>query len=128
GWIGQVRHIRMPDGLAGAEAADGDTVFDHVRHDVNLGMAFDEPRAVFLNGRLIERAEPAAEGDQIGVAELLVAEEQHRVLEPGPINLRKGGVIYRAEIDTAYVGTERRGRGNNLQCRAARTLRVRDQI
>ena len=128
GWRGQVGHIRMPDGFSGAEAADGDTVFDHVRHDVNLGMAFDEPAAVLLDRRLVERPEPAAEGDQIDVAELLVAEEQHRVLEPGPINLRKGRVIYRPQIDTPYFGTERRGRGNNLQCRAARTLRVRDQI
>jgi hypothetical protein len=115
GRIGQVRHVGVPDGLAGAEAADGDAVFDHVRHDVDLGMPFDEPAAVFLDRRLIERPEPAAEGDQIGVAELLVAKQQHRVLEPGTINLRKGRVADRAEIDTTYFGAKRRACWNNVQ-------------
>jgi solute carrier family 13 (sodium-dependent dicarboxylate transporter), member 2/3/5 len=115
GWIRQVRHVGMPYGLAGTEAADGDAVFDHVRHDVNLGMAFDEPAAVFLDRRLVECAESTTEGDQIGVAELLIVEQQHRVVEPGTINLHEGRVTYRAEIDTTYFGTKRRACWNNVQ-------------
>jgi hypothetical protein len=111
GWIGQVRHVGMPDGT---EAADGDTVFDHVRYDVNFRMALDEPAAVFLDGRLVERPEPTAEGGQVGVAELLLAKQQHRVVEPGTINLRKGCVRYRAEIDSTYFGPKRRACWNNV--------------
>src|SRR6185503_14820989 len=50
-WIGQVRHVGVPHGLAGAEASDSDAVFDDVRHDVNLGMTFVVPAAVLLDWR-----------------------------------------------------------------------------
>src|SRR5262245_55651458 len=96
GWIRQVRHVGVPHRLAGAEAADGDAVFDHVRDDVDFGMTFDEPSAVFLDRRLIERAESTAEGDQIGVAELLIAKQQHRVVEPRSIDLREHRVLNRS--------------------------------
>ena len=124
GWIGQVRHVGMPDGLAGAKAADGHAVFDHVRHDVNLGMPVDEPAAVFLNRRLIERSEPAAEGDQISVDELLVAKQQHRALEPRAIDLPKHRVVDRSEIDILNLRAERGRSWDNLEWRAAPTLRV----
>jgi sodium-dependent dicarboxylate transporter 2/3/5 len=128
GRIGQVRHVGVPHGLAGAEAADGDAVFDDVRYDVDLGMTFDEPPAVFLDGRLVERAESTAEGDQVGVAELLVAKQQHRVIEPRAIDLRERPVIYRSEVDTADFRAECSRRWDDLHRGAARTLRVRDRI
>jgi len=128
GWIGQVRHVGVPHGLTGTEAADGDTVFDHVRDDVNLRMALDEPAAVFLDRRLIERPEPTAEGDQIGIVELLVAKQQHRVLEPGAIDLREHRVVYRAQIDIQYLRADGGRSWNNFQCRAAGTLRIREHI
>ena len=128
GWIGQVRHVGVPHRLTGTEAADGDTVFDHVRDDVNLRMALDEPAAVFLDRRLIERPEPTAEGDQIGIAELLVAKQQHRVLEPGAIDLREHRVVYRPQIDIQYLRADGGRSWNNFQCRAAGTLRIREHI
>jgi sodium-dependent dicarboxylate transporter 2/3/5 len=126
--IGQVRHVGVPHRLAGTETADGDTVFDHVRDDVNLWMALHEAAAVFLDGRLIERSETAAESDQIGIAELLVTKQQHRVLEPGTIDLPKHCIVNRSEIDIVYLRTERRQCGDNLEWRAASILRVGGHI
>ena len=128
GWIGQVRHVGVPHRLTGTEAADRDTVFDHVRDDVNLGMALDEAAAVFLDRRQVERAEPPAEGDQIGVAELLVAKQQHRVIEPRTIDLRKDRVVYRPQINIQYLRADGGRSWDNCQCRAARTRRVREHI
>ena len=128
GWIGQVRHVGVPHRLTGTEAADRDTVFDHVRDDVNLGMALDEAAAVFLDRRQVERAEPPAEGDQIGVAELLVAKQQHRVIEPRTIDLRKDRVVYRPQINIQYLRADGGRSWNNFQCRAAGTLRIREHI
>ena len=115
GGIGEVRHVGVPDGLTRTEAADGDAVFDDVRDDVNLGIALDEPAAVFLDRRLVKRSEPAAERDQIGVAELLVANEQHRVLEPRAIDLGERRVVYRSKIDTLNLRAERGWSRHNLQ-------------
>jgi sodium-dependent dicarboxylate transporter 2/3/5 len=137
GWVRQVRHVGVPHGLTGAEAADGDAVFDDVGHHVNFGIPLDEPAAIFLDRCLIERTEPAAEPDQIAVAEVLVAEQQHRVVEPGPIDLRKHIIVYRSEIDTADLSAERRGCGDNVQLDTARavcvlgaapTIRVREHV
>jgi sodium-dependent dicarboxylate transporter 2/3/5 len=116
-WLWQVRHVGMPDGLAGAEAADGDAVFDDVRDDVNLRMALDEPAAVLLDRRLIERSEPPAEGNQIVVAELLVANEQHRVVEPRAIDLREYRVVDRSKIEAADFRAERGSGWKNVQAR-----------
>ena len=123
-WIGQVRHVGVPHGLAGAEASDSDAVFDHVRHDVNLGMTFDEPAAILLDWRVIERAESTAEGDQVVVTELLIAKQEHRVVEPGAIDLGERRVIDRSEVDAANFRAECRRRRDDLQGRAARTLRL----
>jgi solute carrier family 13 (sodium-dependent dicarboxylate transporter), member 2/3/5 len=120
GGIGQVRHVGVPHGLAGAEAADGDAVFDHVRYDVDLGMTVDEPPAVFLDRRLVERAESTAEDDQVGVTELLVAEQQHRMVEPRAIDLGEHRVIYRTEVDTADFRAECRSGRNNIETRSYR--------
>src|SRR5262245_43265139 len=121
--IGQVRHVGVPDGLTGTEAADRDAVFDDVRDDINLGMAVDEPAPVFLDRCLIERSKSATEGDQIGVAELLVAKQQHRVIEPRAIDLRERRVVYRSEVDAQDLRAERRRSWDNVEWRAARTLR-----
>jgi sodium-dependent dicarboxylate transporter 2/3/5 len=104
--IREVRHIGMPDGFARAEAADGDAVLDDVRDDVDLGIAVDEPAAVLLDGRLIERPEAAAERDQIGVAQLLIAQQDDSVIEPRLVQSRERRVIDRRRIDAAHFGTE----------------------
>jgi solute carrier family 13 (sodium-dependent dicarboxylate transporter), member 2/3/5 len=122
GRIGQVRHVGVPHGLAGAEAADGDAVFDDVRDDVNLGMTFDEPAAILLDRRLVERAESTAEGDQVGVAELLVAKQQHRVVEPRAIDLGERRVSYRSEVDTADFRAECGSCRNNVETRSYRHI------
>ena len=105
--VGQVRHVGVPDRLAGAEAADGDAVFNDVRHDIDLRKAFDEPAAVLLDWRLVERAEPPAEGDQVGVGELLIAEQDDGVIEPRLVDGGERRVIDRAQIDAADFGAER---------------------
>ena len=121
GWVWQVRHVGVPHSLTGTEATDGDTVFDHVRNDINLGMALDEPAAVFLDRCLIERSEAAAEGDQIRVAELLTAKQQHRVLEPRAIDLREHLVVYRSEIEVHHLRAERGRSWDDLKSRGTRT-------
>jgi solute carrier family 13 (sodium-dependent dicarboxylate transporter), member 2/3/5 len=105
--IGQVRHVGVPHGFTRTEAADRDAVFDDVRHDIDLGTAFDEASSVFLDGSLIECAEPAAEGNQLIIGQLLVAEQQHGVVEPRAINLRENRVADRTEIDTTNLGAKR---------------------
>jgi sodium-dependent dicarboxylate transporter 2/3/5 len=111
--VWQVRHVSVPDGFARAEAADGDAVFDDVRDDVDFRIALDETPAVLLDGRLVQRAEAAAEGNQIGVAELLIAEQDDSVIEPRLVDCREGGLVYRPQVDTADFGAKRcAGRGN----------------
>jgi len=110
--VGQVRHVGVPDRFTCAEAADGDAVFDDVRDDVDLGVAVDEAPAVLLDGRLVERAEAAAERDQVGVAELLTAEQQDGVIEPRLVDRCEGRIVDRSQIDAANLRTER-GAGRN---------------
>ena len=110
--VRQVRHVRVPDRFARAKAADGHAVLDDVRDNVDLGEAVNEAAAVLLDGRLIERAEPAAERDEIRVAEVLIAEEQDRVVQPGAIDLLEGPVVHGAQIDPAELGAKR-GSGRN---------------
>jgi solute carrier family 13 (sodium-dependent dicarboxylate transporter), member 2/3/5 len=119
--VGQVRHVGMPDGFARAEAADGDAVLDDVRHDVDFRVALDETPAVLLDRRLIQRAEAAAKGNEIGVAKLLIAEQNDRVIEPRLVDSREGGLVYRPQIDTADFGAEcGTGRGNLYRLPRAR--------
>ena len=115
--VGQVRHVGVPDGFARAEAADGDAAFNDVRDDVDFRVALDEPPAVLLDGCLVQRAEAAAEGNEIGVAKLLIAEQDHRVIEPRLVDHREGGLVYRPQIDAADFSAERgtsRGNLNSL--------------
>jgi sodium-dependent dicarboxylate transporter 2/3/5 len=116
--VGQIGHVGMPDGFAGAETADGHAVLDHVRHDIDLRAAIDEAAAVLLDRRLIERAEAAAERDQIAVGKLLIAEEHDRVIEPRLVNRRECLVVDRAQINAADLGAERGTRWNHIDWRA----------
>ena len=113
--VWQVRHVRVPHGFTGAETADRHAVLDHVRDDVNLGMPLDEPASVLLDGRVIERAEPAAERDQIVISELLMAKEDDRVVEPRLVNGGEGRVVDGAQIDAAYFRAERRAGGDDVE-------------
>src|SRR5262249_27841531 len=97
------------------QAADGDAVFDDVRHDVDLGTALDEAPAVLLDGRLVERAETAAERDQIVVQEPLIADEQQGVIEPRLADRGERGLVEPAQIDAANLGAERGAGRNNLE-------------
>src|SRR5262245_29452602 len=64
-WIVDVSHVRMPHRLTRAKAADGNAVLHDVGHDVNLGMALDEPSSVLLDGREVQIAKVAAEREQV---------------------------------------------------------------
>ena len=116
GWIGQVRHVGVPHGLTGTEAADSDALFDDVRDDVNLGMAVDEPAAVLLDRCMVERPEPAAERDQVVVRELLAAHQDNRVIEPRLIEGAERRIVNRSQIHTVNFGAERRAGGNHVDC------------
>jgi sodium-dependent dicarboxylate transporter 2/3/5 len=105
--IGQVRHVGVPHGLAGTEAADGDAVLQDVRHDVDFREPLDEAPAVLLDGRLVERAEAEAERNQIGIGELLAAEQDHGVIEPRLVDLPESPIVNRTEIDALDFGAER---------------------
>ena len=113
--VGQIRHVRVPDGFAGTEAADGHAVLDDVRDDVDLGEAVNEAAAVLLDRRLIERAEPAAERDEIRVAEMLIAEEQDRVVQPGAIDFLERPVVQGTQINAAEFRAERRSGRNHFE-------------
>jgi phosphate-selective porin len=105
--IGQVRHVGVPHGLARTKAADGDAVLQDVRHDVDFGEPLDEAPAVLLDGRLVERAEAAAERDQILISKLLIAEQHHSVIEPRLVDRGESASVDRTEIDSADLGAER---------------------
>jgi len=116
--VGQVRHVGVPDGFAGAEAADRDPVLDDVRHHVDLRMAVDEPPPVLLDGRLVERAEAAAERDQVAVGQLLIAKQHDGVIEPRLVDRCVGRIIDRSQIDAANFRTERGAGRNDVDRRA----------
>ena len=113
--LGQVRHVGVPHGFTGTEAADRDAVLDDVRYDVDLGMSFDEASSVFLDRSVVERAEVAAERDQLIVGQPLVAEQQHGVVEPRAINLLENRVVNRPKIDTADLRAKRRAGWHDIQ-------------
>ena len=54
---GQIGHVGVPHGLAGAQAADRHAVFNDIRNDVDFRHALDEAPAVLLHRRVIEVAE-----------------------------------------------------------------------
>jgi solute carrier family 13 (sodium-dependent dicarboxylate transporter), member 2/3/5 len=113
--IGQVRHVGVPHRLTGAEAADGDAVFNDVGDHVDLRMAFDETPAVLLYGRLIESAVAPAERDQVAVGKVLIAKQHDRVFKPRLVNGGKRRVINVTQIDATDFGAKRRAAGNDLE-------------
>ncbi len=70
-------------------------------------MSLDEAAAVLLDGRLVERAEAAAERDQIAVGEPLIAQQHDGVIEPRLVNPREARSVHRTQIDAADVGAKR---------------------
>ena len=113
--IRQVRHVGVPDRLAGAEAADGDAVLDDVRHDVDFRKALDKPPAVLLNWRLIERSEAPAERDQVLIGQPLVAKQHDRVIEPRLIDGAERRLVDGTTIDAANFSAEGGSGGNDFQ-------------
>ena len=100
--------------LAGAEAADRDTVLDHVRDHIDLRIPVDEASAVLLNRRLIERSEARlkASGPH---RTALIAYEQHLVVQPGSMDGRKGDGVHSAQIGASDLCAERSAGGNHVE-------------
>src|SRR5262249_10407326 len=97
----------MPTRFAGAETADGLSIFDHVRNDINFRMTFNKPAAVFLNGRMVQFAEAATEGNQIFIGHLLLTKQQDLAVEPGPVNGFELIGPNLSDIYAANLGAER---------------------
>ena len=78
-------------------------------------------------GADIEAAEAPAEGDEVAVAQDLVAEKQHRLRVPDREDAGKNGIVNRTEVAGLYGGTEgRAGWPNRKPCagRWRRTIGV----
>ena len=113
----QVRHVRVPGCLAGAQASDGRAIFHDVGDDVNFGMPFDEAAPGFLNRRPIQISESFAERDQIVIGQILSAEQKNRMVEPGSIDAREIIRVNRSQIDSLNFRSERLSRGNDGDAR-----------
>jgi hypothetical protein len=94
----EIGHVGVPHRLAGAQAADRHAILDHVGHNVDFWMTFDEAPAVLLYRRPVEFTEPAAERDHLVIAEHLAAEQQHEVIEPGAMDGGKVAVADPAQV------------------------------
>ena len=77
-------------------------------------MALDEPLPVLLHRREIEPAEPPAERDQLFIRQLLPAEQQHGMPEPGAVNAVERQVVNAPKINAVNLGAERRVRDDNF--------------
>jgi sodium-dependent dicarboxylate transporter 2/3/5 len=113
--VRQVRHIRVPDRLAGAEAANGHTVLHDIGDDVDLWMPVHKSTAVLLNRRVIERSEATAEGNEVGIGERLIPEQHDGVIEPRFVNRPEDGVVDRREIHPSYFGAEGGSGGDDVK-------------
>ena len=74
---------------------------------------------------ILERAEAPCESDVLGAGDVLVAKEQHLVLEQERLDLREQGVVARgvAEIDVDELGSDGAGQRLDLD----RRLQLRDE-
>src|SRR5205823_7129188 len=108
---------------AGAEAADWLAVFDHIGHHIDLGLAFDKAPARLLYRGPVERAEAAAERDQIIVTEALPAEQQNEVIDPGAMNCIEFGSRNRAQIHSCDFRAQSRPGRYDLQCHVNNSVR-----
>src|ERR1700722_3067508 len=96
----------MPD--RSAQASDGDAVFNHVRDHVNLRMAFHEAASGLLHGRPIEFSEAAAECDEIVQGEILAAETNNQMIQPGAVDFNKILVAQVIQRDVLNFSSESR--------------------
>src|SRR4051812_30669964 len=85
-------------------------------HLDHFGKAIDSPDERILDGL----AHAAGEGHESGGIELLVAEEDHLVLEERLANFRFGKLA--GELDAEELGPERAGDLADLQARAYSSL------
>src|SRR4051812_19579019 len=97
----------MPGRLTVAERADRLAfAVEHVGDDVHLRV----PRRRFAAGALvrrrIERAEVPREREQVIVAEVLVAKEQHIVAVPRALDRFDLGLRDAREVDAAHLGAD----------------------
>ncbi len=97
----------MPHRFAVAEAADRLAVHLDVGDDVDLRHPLDEAAAVLLDWGPVEVTEPAAERDQLLVAQRLTAEPHNGMLVPGLHHLHERGVVEVAEVDSPYLRAKR---------------------
>ena len=65
---------------------------------------------------------PAPDLGAAVITELLVAKQQHRVVEPRAIDLGEGRVINRSEVDAADFRAECRSGRNNVETRSYRHI------
>ena len=65
-------------------------------------------------GMMVDVAEALGEGDLLLGRDLLVAEEDDEMLEPGRLDLLERLVIDLGEVDAADLGSERSGYGLDL--------------
>src|SRR2546421_2090027 len=70
-------------------------------------MSFDEPPPGLLHRCFVEVAEAAADGDEIVIGQLEIAEEQDLMVEPRLMDLSDRLVIERAQIDADHLCPER---------------------
>ena len=121
----QVGHVRVPNGFAAAEAADGPSVRSNdIRDDIDLGLVGDGGPAVFHDRRQIQLAETAAEGKQVVVRQLLPAEKKCRVIEPSRINrvelaVRQAREIYSRNLRPYRFRQRRDGRDSRVTRRVS---------
>jgi len=71
-------------------------------------------RPVFLDRRPVEIAEPAAECDQVGVAQHLVAEQHDGVVMPSLQDPLECGVVERPEVAAPHLGAQCRSGRNHV--------------
>ncbi len=115
----EIAHVCVPDGLAVAERADRISVpVEHVRHDIDVGIAGRADPAAFLVGRRVEFAEAAAERQEIVVGELLAGQQDHRMAMPGTLDSREVGIAQAAQIDAGDFRAD--GRRERAHCHGHR--------
>ena len=103
----------MPNRLAVPEAADRLAVFQNVGDDVKFGHALDETAPGLLDGSKVEFAESAAEGDQLGIGQLLAAKQQDQVIQPGAADRGECRLAQLPQIYPANFSSESAARRND---------------
>ena len=98
---------------AGVVDADVAIAVHDVGDDQYLGMLGMQ---ILVEDMDLEIAEAAAERDLPGLVDALVAEQQHGVLVPGPLDGGEGRVVeIPREVHAAHLGAERRVEGCDVR-------------